>query len=216
MTEKFVAACGVAFVALLYLAGYAYLDGYYEFFDIGVNELELSPQHIFAHSAPVYLGPLRELRGQILNEVAPTVTICILLVFISSILLVFISIIFYKYPNIALTLVTVFAIGGMVIVPYFYAHDLGKSRAEKELHTILPAVVLEKPGETYLSEFQSKFNEIGLLYFLTASTTKYFFVYRIGDKRWWVLRVPITAIAGLSVHQNGLKVPQDREQSRPQ
>ena len=51
MSERFLAIMITVATAALYLTGYGYLYGYYQFFDIGIWELNLTIQDILAHSA---------------------------------------------------------------------------------------------------------------------------------------------------------------------
>ncbi|CAN0596179.1 unnamed protein product, partial [Laminaria digitata] len=48
----------ILFPAILYYAGYSYIDGYYEYFDISLREINPNLQEIIAHGAGFYINAL--------------------------------------------------------------------------------------------------------------------------------------------------------------
>ncbi len=159
--------------ALIYLCGYGYLFGFYQYFDIGVWEVGLSVHDILSHALPA---------------VGATVTNnfvlfgCFLL-FVSIVTLITFGMDFKKVP-----LIFVLASFFLIFVTLFSSKNIGESRAREEVRLLNR---FEFSNEVYgrLSEVVGT-SDLHWHHLVSSKDT--FFVvglFNSGEDR-WVARIP--------------------------
>ena len=206
-------ASGSALVVIAYLIGFAYLDGYCEFFDIEVSELEYGPQYIFVHSAPVLgraISMLEEDASQTLVNIrnrVPGIGIWWLYFLLSVFAALFVGSAWTikvlagrLFPAMAMVLLAALAFAAIFMTRY--AHEVGMIHAEDNLMRLHPISIIEPDGRTSFASLREKYPKNSLLHLLTTGSTIFVINRFPGGDRWWLIRVPRSDQVLSSVYQD--------------
>lgn len=186
--------------AFLYLIGYAYLDGFYEYYDVSLSELQFGIQYILAHSAiPFLRSELLSVNSIIIALILPLIVLGYRVVRSAEGLdpateLFRIS----KY------FATVY-VGYILITTFLSAHSIGKSLADSEFEKLNRVQVSEGFLSAPISELIAS-SDRGTLYYLVSSGSRHYFVVKFErTNRRYVVHVEDTEIGPFFVYQTATR-----------
>lgn len=179
----------VAFASILYFSGYAYLDGYYEYYDISVREISPDIHEIIAHGAIFFF--------QIASKTGFVITLPLL----SG--LIIIGLIFEISNNFYFLLRRFIVFFGIFIIAIasISAHSLGLDQAKSDLSRLNPMQLSIFTEQNVIVNLPSPPNT--QYKYLTSSPDTHFAVaiFQGGD-RWWLVRFQKSDTVTLRVFQD--------------
>lgn len=208
MTSAFTGFVTLLVPAIAYFTGYAYLDGYFEVFDISIQEVSPGLQQVLAHGGNFYVSLLA---GIWQSYWAVPVLLGLLL----SAAALFQAVGSGRQPDwlgpwrwlVAHRAEALVVLEVVIVVLSLYAaitraHDMGAARAEFDRPRLNPMLVAPAEnvdlGLAILLEPEGR-----LLRHLTTTTDTVFGIVSFaGDKRQWVVRIPKSSIASMQVYQD--------------
>lgn len=178
--EKFFPTLLALFLtAEFYLSGYTYLDGYYEYYDIGVSELDLSFQEILVHA----FSPLLHFLGK---------KWLLLIIAFGIIGLVF-WLLTVRY---SISANRIFAISGSIIAivtlswSAIISHRVGFNAAKLDFFSLPRLQVLYRHEDGELERIQFTSHDEELLHLTTTKEIVVGIVSYIEGLDRWIVRIP--------------------------
>lgn len=171
MDEKLVTLLITIFTAIAYLSGYGFLYGYYQYFDVGVWELNLSIQDILVHASSAFVMTLTQFDWLLL--VALIVTLMFRLRLYGK---------RFNIKQIQLTLLPCIFL--FLSISLSYSVSYGREKASEELRLLNPFVA-SGLSEEVLRQSPMQSQSLKLLHLATTVDT--FFVvgiHQTGRDRW--------------------------------
>jgi len=191
MSEKSLAVSLTLVISLIFLTGYTYLDGYYDFYDISVGELELDIQNILVFSAPVYWSIF--------------VDYSIIVVFVIISVLGFLLAIKYYWQRFATKIPVILGVivAGIFFVCLFLSHSLGLQSAALDISSLNRMSVGGVPLPKEFSEILARHPSARLHHLVTTTSTVYGVIRFMGGEDRWVIRLPTSPNLTTQVYQEG-------------
>lgn len=198
--EKWLAAFITCQVAIIYLTGYAYLDGFFEYFGVSLQELQYGPQSILAHAAPA-----------IKNEMASSGAMTVfLLLFVFTIFIIAsrgidalpLLLTAQKQHWHILGTIVLLIVVLITLKANFAAHSIGFENARREYLNLNRMVVLGAPSNFDIDGYRERNPSSNLYHLTTTENTHFAVIKRSGEKRRWVVRIPKTDSIAIRVFQD--------------
>lgn len=171
MDEKLVALLITIFTAIAYLSGYGFLYGYYQYFDIGVWELNLSIQDILVHASSAFVMTLTQF-------------CLLLLVALIGPLMLMLRLYGTRFDLKRIQLTLLPCILAFLLISLISSVSYGRGKAEEELRLLNPFVA-SGLSEEVLRQSPMQSQSLKLLHLATTVDT--FFVvgiHQTGRDRW--------------------------------
>ena len=188
MLDKLAIILGPAAIALGYSLGYAYLDGYYSFYDISLSEFNPGLEQVLVHSIP----PIKA-ENNLLYSIILIFTVIIMAVVYTQKLLGRFLPLFLLFASVISICLAVLLVDG--------APDAGQDQALAD-YTMLHRVIYDgEPGSDFVEEMLAGAPRASLHHLVSTPTIHYIVVKIDGGDRRWTIRLPRTETGTLAAYQ---------------
>lgn len=197
--EKLSALFTAVAFGLLYLTGYSYLDGFYEFYDVPLSGLNFGVQTVAVHS----FVPVRE-SATVENGIVFAIVFGAIICIHAGLKNWQLNPLKIKYG-----VQPIFALSATLLIAATFiamgARDLGYANAKKDYSSINRAVVFGGTASKELSAFLERNAGSTTLHYLVSSSSAHIFIIKfIESDRKWVFHIPANNISGFRVYQNAV------------
>lgn len=200
--EKWLAVITSIVVAIVYLTGYAYLDGFYKYFNISLQELELDVQTILVHAAQPYRSFAASVPLSPIILATVLVMLTIVAIFGADTFLGWIrhflarlqTTAFWVSVSVILLILSSYVFSG--------AQELGLRNAKNEYLNLNRMVLLGTPENFEINQFLARVPNTKLYHLVTNETTYFGVIKFSGERRRWVIRVPKSDSIAARVYQD--------------
>jgi hypothetical protein len=205
LMEKLLAVVFSVVVAFIYLTGYAYLEGFYEYFNISLGELDLDIQEVLVHAAPPYRAFFKGI------PVAPILAATI--IFTITVLGIFGADKFYitakSFFPFLLSSSGMLLFTSVIAFFSFYvlwtAPALGFQNAEQEYSTLNSMEILGAPDTFDIDGFMGRVPNTSLFHLVTTESTYFGVIKNHGKAMRWIVRIPRTEGIAARIFQDKVK-----------
>ena len=186
--EKIAFLFGPILITIGYCLGYAYLDGYYGFYDITISEFDPSIEQVLVHSVPA-----------LKNSGAIPFTISFLGATLALLMILCIPIMEVIGRPILLTYATIVSM--LVYMLIQNAPEAGAERAFADYPRLRPALYSGDASQGLLIRMQREIPESGLYHLVSTPDTHYLIQKIDGGSRRWTIRVPVGELGSLAAYR---------------